>query len=201
MFNTAGLGSLVPIQQLYLPLFTMSRARHRVVDARGTNIPQESRGKAQELVEAIAESNSRFFSAVPTSQDPTSQDPSASIVDGALQIINYFFYNKSDTKQRKTNLVVFSVYILLFEPSACILNILPLNVATDQFVLFSPSVFFQIFNHFFVHKHFGSRAVSFRFTSNFVRPSSSPMSSKNDCSKSVSHSQLCLMFSFSIFEK
>ena len=140
MFNTAGLGSLVPIQQLYLPLFTMSRARHRVVDARGTNIPQESREKAQELVEAIAESNSRFFSAVPTSQDPTSQDPSASIVDGALQIINYFFYNKSDTKQRKTNLVVFSVYILLFEPSACVLNILyglnlPLNVATDQFVV------------------------------------------------------------------
>ena len=120
MFNTAGLGSLVPIQQLYLPLFTMSRARHRVVDARGTNIPQESREKAQELVEVIAESNSRFLSAV-----PTSQDPSASIVDGALQIINYFFYNKkSDTKQRKTNLVVFSVYILLFEPSACILNIL-----------------------------------------------------------------------------
>ena len=74
--------------------------------------------------------------------------PSAFIVDGARQTMNYFFYYiKSGIKERKTNLVVFSVYILLFEPSACILrNILwrkptfkcmLIAMLTSLFVLFS----------------------------------------------------------------
>ena len=74
-----------------------------------------------------------------------------SIVDGARQSMNHFFYNiKSDTKQPKTNLVVFSVYILLFEPSACILNILWLKPTFKCchwpvccLFCFHPVVFFQ----------------------------------------------------------
>ena len=58
------------------------------------------------------------------------------------------------------------------------------------FVLFSPRVFLSKFYPFFRWTKwlsgFGSRA-----STNDSRPSSSPMLSQNDCSKSVSHSQLC----------
>ena len=138
-----------------------------------------------------------------------------SIVDEARQTMNHFFYNiKSEPKLLKTNVVVFSVYILLFEPSACILNILRLKptfkcchaLTSLLFVLFLLSFFsskiLSISSIDKMAKRFGTRAVSsFLFSSNDCTPSFSPMSSQNECSKSVSHSQLCLTFSFSIFEK